>query len=250
VDPAFAGYDLVMQAMTGLMSVTGTRGGPPTKIGVALLDVVAGLYAATGVLAALHERDATGAGRRVDVSLFEAGVAAMVNQAANHLLGGEVPAPMGSEHPNIAPYQVVEASDRAFVLAAGNDRLFARTCEVLGRPELAADPRFRANADRVRNREALAAALREALAERTAAEWLRALGEAGVPAAPIRSLDEVVASPEGAAIVERVDDPVRGPLRLVGSPIRLSGEDRAPARPPPRLGEHTEEVLRELGEAP
>ena len=151
-DPRLAGYDLVMQALTGLMSVTGPEGGEPTKVGVALLDVVAGLYAATGILAALREREATGRGRLVEISLFEAGLAALVNQASNHLVGGLVPAPMGNAHPNIAPYETFATADGPLVVAAGNDRLFASTCAVLGVPGLASDPRFAANGDRVGNR--------------------------------------------------------------------------------------------------
>lgn len=246
-DPAAAGYDLAVQALTGLMSITGPKDGEPTKAGVALLDVVAGLYAVTGILAALRARDERGEGRRVEVSLFDAGVAALVNQAANHLLGGLVPGRMGNEHPNIAPYQVFRAADRPFVLAAGNDGLFVRACEALGRPDLARDPRFRSNPDRVRSREALSRELQAVFSGASAEEWLRRLQEAGVPAAPVRSLDEVFSSPEGRAMTEEVPDPVRGSLRLVGDPVRLSGGARPPRRPPPRLGEHTEEVLRELG---
>jgi crotonobetainyl-CoA:carnitine CoA-transferase CaiB-like acyl-CoA transferase len=246
-DPEVAGYDLAIQALTGLMSITGPREGAPTKVGVALLDVVAGLYAAVGILAALRAREAGAQGRRVEVSLFEAGVASLVNQAANHLLGGEVPGRMGNEHPNIAPYQVFHASDGPFVLAAGNDGLFARACEALGMPELPEDPRFRTNGDRVRNREALARALQETVGRAPAHGWLRRLAAVGVPAAPVRSLDEVFASPEGRAITEEVHDPVRGLLRLVGDPIRLSEVGRPAHRPPPRLGEDTEEILGELG---
>jgi crotonobetainyl-CoA:carnitine CoA-transferase CaiB-like acyl-CoA transferase len=170
----------------------------------------------------------------------------LVNQAANHLLGGAVPGPLGSEHPNIVPYQLFHASDRAFILAAGNDKLFRATCEVLGRPDLAADERFATNDARVAHRELLIPQLREAFAERTAQAWLEALGAAGVPCAPIRRLDEVFASPEGAATVQTVDDPERGPLRLVGDPIRVDGAVSAIRRPPPRVGEHTDEILREL----
>lgn len=244
-DPSRAGYDLVVQALTGLMSVTGPRDGEPTKVGVALLDVVAGLYAAVGILAALHRRQETGRGQHLSLSLFDAGVAAMVNQASNYLLGGLVPGRMGNEHPNIVPYQSFAARDRPFVLAAGNDALFRRACEVVGLPRLADDPRFRTNEERVRNREALIPLLAEAIAARTAGEWLARFAEAGVPAAPIRSLDEVFASPEGAALVEEVLDPARGALRLVASPLRLSETPPATRLPPPRLGEHTDPVLRE-----
>ena len=240
------GYDIIVQAVSGLMSVTGERGGGPVKVGVALLDVVCGLYAAIGILAAVRGREVTGRGQRLTVSLFDASVSAMVNQAANYLLGGLIPKPMGTEHPNIVPYQLFEASDRPFILAAGNDRLFERTCNAIGRPDLAADERFATNEARVRNREPLIAILREAFAARPAGEWLTALAERSVPCAPVRRMDEVFAAPEGAALVQDVADPVRGILRLVADPVRLSGEIGRVRLPPPRLGEHTQEILGEL----
>jgi crotonobetainyl-CoA:carnitine CoA-transferase CaiB-like acyl-CoA transferase len=239
------GYDIIVQALSGLMSITGERGGEPTKVGVALLDVVTGLYAAIGILAALHERDRTGRGRHVSVALFDASVAALVNQASNHLIGGLVPQPMGSEHPNIVPYQVFQGSDRPFILAAGNDRLFRRTCEVLGMPELADDGRFAMNEARVARRDELIPLLAARFADRAAGEWLDVLEAAGVPCAPIRRLDEVFASPEGAALVREVSDAERGTLRLVASPIRFDGAPAPAPRTPPLLGEHTEEVLGE-----
>ena len=232
------GYDIIMQALSGLMSVTGEPGGEPTKAGVALLDVITGLYATIGILAALHERDETGRGRHVSVALFDASVAAMVNQAANYLIGGVVPAPMGTAHPNIVPYQVFHASDRPFVLAAGNDRLFARTCDVLGRSEWASDERFATNEARVANRAALVQLLGDAFPARPAGEWLAALEAAGVPCSPIRSMAEVFSSAEGAALVEEVPDAVRGTIRLVANPIRFDGAAVPVRTPPPRLGEH------------
>ncbi len=240
------GYDIIVQALSGLMSFTGHPGGEPTKVGVALLDVVCGLYAANGILAALVDRRTTGRGRRIVVSLYEASLAAMVNQAANYLLGGIVPGPLGNQHPNIVPYQLFQAADRPFILAAGNDRMFERTCEVLGMPELAREERFATNEARVRNRDALIPMLAEAFRRRPAAEWLAALERVGVPCAPVLRMDEVFDTPEGARMVQEVPDPVRGPLRLVADPIRLDGALPPVRLPPPRLGEHTEEVLREL----
>jgi crotonobetainyl-CoA:carnitine CoA-transferase CaiB-like acyl-CoA transferase len=238
------GYDIIVQALSGLMSVTGPPGGEPVKAGVALLDVIAGLYATIGILAALRERERTGHGRHVSVSLLDASLAAMVNQAANHLIGGVVPRAMGTAHPNICPYQAFHGSDRPFILAAGNDRLFRRTCEVIGRAGWADDPRFTTNDRRVRNRKVLVQMLDEAFATRPAAEWLASLEAAAVPCAPIRTMDEVFAAPEGAAAVGSIPDPGRETtLRLVHDPIRFDGE-RLPIRtPPPRLGEHTDEVL-------
>jgi crotonobetainyl-CoA:carnitine CoA-transferase CaiB-like acyl-CoA transferase len=240
------GYDIIVQALSGLMSFTGHPGGEPTKVGVALLDVICGLYAANAIQAALLRRSSTGRGGRVTVSLFDASVAALVNQAANYLLGGLVPGPLGNAHPNIVPYQLFDASDRPFILAAGNDRLFERTCEVIGRPELATDQRFVTNADRVRHREALIPILAEAFGTRTADEWVKALEAASVPSAPVRTVDEVFASAEGAAALQEVDDPVRGLLRLVAEPIHVDGRVPPVRLPPPRLGEHTEQVLSEI----
>jgi crotonobetainyl-CoA:carnitine CoA-transferase CaiB-like acyl-CoA transferase len=239
------GYDIIVQALSGLMSVTGEPGGEPVKAGVALLDVIAGLQAAIGILAALDERGRTGRGRHVSVSLFGASVAAMVNQAANHLIGGVVAGPMGTAHPNICPYQAFHATDRPFILAAGNDRLFRRTCEVVGHAEWAGDPRFTTNEERVRHRDELIPLLADAFTERTAGEWIDALEAASVPCAPIRSMDEVFSSPEGAALIEEVDDPRRNTtLRLVRNPIRFDGHVLETRLPPPVLGEHTDEILR------
>ena len=240
------GYDIIVQALSGLMSVTGHPGGEPTKVGVALLDVICGLYAANAIQAALIGRQGTGLGTHVTVSLFDAGVAALVNQAANHLLGGLVPGPMGNAHPNIVPYQLFRANDRPIVIAAGNDRLFARTCEVLGLPGLSTDERYATNESRVLHREVLVELLSNRLATRSAGEWISELEAAGVPCAIVRTVEEVFASPEGGATIQEIDDPVRGPLRLVAEPIRLHGVTPPARMPPPRLGEHTEEILREL----
>jgi crotonobetainyl-CoA:carnitine CoA-transferase CaiB-like acyl-CoA transferase len=228
------------------MSFTGEPGGEPTKVGVALLDVICGLYAAIGIQAALLRVRETGRGGVVGVSLFDASVAALVNQAANHLLGGLVPGPMGSAHPNIVPYQLFHAADRPFILAAGNDRLFERTCDVIERPDLATDERFATNGSRVRRRAELIPILEAAFATREAATWLEMLQAAAVPCAPVRTLDEVFASPEGAASVQEVVDAARGPLRLVADPIRIDGSIPPVRRPPPRLGQHSEEILREV----
>ena len=240
------GYDIIVQAMSGLMSITGEREGPPVKVGVALLDVITGLYAANGIQAALLERANTGRGQRLSVSLFGSSVAAMVNQAANYLLGGIVPGPIGTEHPNIVPYQVFQAQDKPFVLAAGNDRLYQRTCEAIERPELGTDERFTTNEKRVENRTTLVPMLQAAFSERTAAEWLGRLEERAVPCAPVSRMDEVFASPEGSEMIQNVADPVRGLLKLVADPIRLHGQTLDVRMPPPRLGEHTDEILAEL----
>jgi crotonobetainyl-CoA:carnitine CoA-transferase CaiB-like acyl-CoA transferase len=205
---------------------------------------VTGLQATIGVLAALRERDRTGRGQHVSVSLFDASVAAMVNQAANTLIGGVVPVPLGTGHPNIVPYQAFLGSDRPFIVACGNDRLFRRTCEVVGHPAWATDPRFATNQDRVANRETLVPMLADVFATRTAAAWLEALEAASVPCSPIRTIDEVFASPEGAATVHRVPDPARATsLPLVDNPLRFDGQRLPIERPPPVLGADTDDVL-------
>jgi len=247
--PAFAhpehrdlpGYDLMMQALTGFMSITGEEGGEPVKMGVAILDVVAGLYAAVAILSALHQRERDGAGRRVEVGLFEASIASLVNQAANYLVGGVVPSAFGNAHPNIVPYQAFPASDGRVVLAAANDKLFRATCAVLGRPDLAADPRYATNPGRVENREELIAQMSETFQTADVDHWADALADAGVPAAPIRSIDQVFETPEGEAMISTILDPVRGALRLVQSPIRYDGLGVAHT-PPPRLGEHDQHI--------
>jgi crotonobetainyl-CoA:carnitine CoA-transferase CaiB-like acyl-CoA transferase len=238
------GYDIIVQALCGLMSVTGEPDGEPVKTGVALLDVVTGLQAAIGILAALAERDRTGRGRHVGVSLFDASVAAMVNQAANTLIGGAVPQALGTAHPNIVPYQAFRGSDRAFIVAGGNDRLFRRICEVVGHAAWADDERFATNPARVAHRDELVAMLAAEFATRPAADWLAALEAAAVPCSPIRTMDEVFASTEGSALVEEVDDTQRGgSIRLVANPLRFDGE-RLPTRlPPPLLGADTVALL-------
>jgi crotonobetainyl-CoA:carnitine CoA-transferase CaiB-like acyl-CoA transferase len=250
--PAFArsadkallpGYDLLMQAFSGFMSITGEKGGEPVKMGVAILDVVAGLYGVVAILAALRERDSSNSGRRVQVGLFETSIAALVNQAANYLIGGTVPVADGNAHPNIVPYQSFTGSDGRFVLAAGNDKLFQATCRAIEREDLRSDARFTTNADRVAHREVLIDELEGTFASACVSHWVKLLAEAGVPAAPVRSIEEVFESPESRAMVSSVDDPVRGVLPLVRSPIDNIGMEDVSTRPPPRLGEHQDEIM-------
>lgn len=250
--PAFAGssspkpgYDLLMQAATGLMSLTGTEG--PTKTGIALLDVITGLYATTGVLAALEARHRTGTGQRVKVGLYEASLASLVNQSAAYLMAGHVSGIAGNAHPSIVPYQAFSARDRLFVLAAGNDKLFRDTAEVLGRPELADDPRYVTNNLRVEHRDELVGLMAAIFGTRDAADWVHEFDKRGVPASLVRSLDEVFAAPESQHAVVGIEDSTRGTLRYVATPVELSATPlRPPTDPPPHLGEHTDEVLARL----
>ncbi|MCX4831168.1 CoA transferase [Streptomyces sp. NBC_01016] len=247
---ALPGYDLLVQAMGGLMSVTGEPGGQGTKAGVALVDVITGMHAGLGVMAALRHRDATGEGQKVEVSLLTSLLSALTNQASAHVAGGVVPRAMGNKHPSIAPYEVLDAKDRPLALAVGNDRQFGALCAELGVPGLAEDPRFASNTARVAHREELLAELTERLRERGADEWFETLTAVGVPCGPINDLGEAFAFAERLGLDPRVhiDDPNReAPAAQVANPIRLSAAPAAYITAPPRLGEHTEQILAELG---
>jgi crotonobetainyl-CoA:carnitine CoA-transferase CaiB-like acyl-CoA transferase len=238
------GYDFLVQAMSGLMSITGPAGGEPTKVGVALVDVLTGLYAFGGILAALGERGRTGRGQRVEVSLLGSALASLVNQASSYLCTGRPPQAMGNRHPSIAPYETLATADRPLVVAVGNDGQFARLCRVLGRPEAAGDPRFATNADRVTNREALVGLLEEALAARGADDWVVALGDAGVPCGLVNDVGEAFALAERLGLAPVAD---AGGIPQVANPIRLSGSPASYRLAPPALGQHTAEVLAWLG---
>jgi crotonobetainyl-CoA:carnitine CoA-transferase CaiB-like acyl-CoA transferase len=250
------GYDLLVQAVGGLMSVTGDAAGEPVKAGVALVDVVTGLHASLGILAALRHRDATGEGQRVEVNLLGSLLSAMVNQASAFAVAGVVPGRMGNAHPSIAPYETFPAADRPIALAVGNDRQFAALAEVVGDPGLAADDRFRTNADRVAHRAALRDILTERLGSAGADHWSAVLLAAGVPAGPVNTLDEAFAFAQKLGLPGIVDMPpadgvdgAQGTLfRQVASPIALSGTPAQYRLPPPRLGQHTAEILHRLSD--
>ncbi|MFE9740878.1 CaiB/BaiF CoA transferase family protein [Streptomyces sp. NPDC006477] len=240
------GYDLLVQAMGGLMSVTGEPGGQGTKAGVALVDVITGLHAGLGVLAALRHRERTGEGQRVEVSLLSSLLSALTNQAAAHLGAGVVPRAMGNRHPSIAPYEVFEAQDRPLVLAVGNDRQFGALCERLGLPELGADPRFATNTARVAHREELVEALAGPLGSRTADSWFEELTAAGVPCGPINDLAAAFDLADRLGLAPRVPETAAGPGQ-VAHPIRFGATPPAYRTAPPRLGQHTDGLLAELG---
>lgn len=243
------GYDFVVQAMGGLMSITGEPEGDPMKVGVAVTDLTTGMMAAFGITAALHHRDQTGTGQRVDVSLLETQVAWLANVASNYLVSGKAPGRLGNAHPNIVPYQAVEARDRQLVVAVGNDQQFQRFCDLLGLPDLAHDPRFATNPARVANRAALLAIIAPVLRTREADEWIALLWERGIPGGPINSVDRVFQDPQvrHREMVQEMDHPTAGKVAQVGIPIKFSETPGALRRHPPLLGEHTADVLAELG---
>jgi crotonobetainyl-CoA:carnitine CoA-transferase CaiB-like acyl-CoA transferase len=236
---ALPGYDLLLQAMSGLMSVTGEPDGPPLKVGAALIDMVCGLSATSGVLAALLARERSGEGQRVEISLMDSALAGLLNQASAYVMAGEVAGRLGNRHPSIVPYETFAAADGEFALAVGNDALFARLCGAIGHPELATSPFYASNEARLENRDALAAELSGAFATRTVAEWVQRLSEAGVPAGPINDIAGAFAFAEALGL-EPVDE--TDGVRTVRSPLRLSGTPAEVRRRPPRLGEHSEEI--------
>jgi len=248
-----AGYDYAIQGLGGLMSITGERddrpGGGPQKVGVAVADLFTGLYATIAILAALRHRDATGEGQVIDMALLDAQVAMLANLGANYLVTGVAPSRAGNAHQNIVPYQVFEAADGHLIVAVGNDTQFAKFCEVANCVELAAESRFAKNADRVRNREALVPLLARILKTRTKHDWLQALQAAKVPCGPINNLAEVFADPQVIAreMTVSLAHPLADSLRLVASPLKLSVTPPQYRRPPPLLGEHTDEVLASFG---
>ncbi len=246
------GYDFLVQAMGGLMSVTGRKAGEPgagpQKAGVALTDILTGLYATIGILAALTDRDRTGVGQSIDVALLDVQVASLANQAANYLVGGTAPERLGNAHPNIVPYQDFPTRDGNMIIAVGNDAQFKRLCGELQLPELGLDPRYARNEDRVANRESLIAALAAATRRETTMHWVLRLEQAHVPCGPINAIDAVFADPQVRArgMQFALPHPAAGSVPLVANPLRLSASPVSYRLPPPALGADTREVLTNL----
>lgn len=248
-DRALPGYDFIVQAMGGMMAITGEPDGPPLKVGVAVADLAAGFYAAIGILAALIARGRTGEGQFIDVALLDAQVALLANAAMNYLVSGEEPRRYGNAHPNIVPYQAFEAADGPMIVAVGNERQFTALCAAVGRPEWAEDPRFRTNADRLRNRKALVEALAAVFRTATRDVWIERLRAAGVPVGPVRTLSEVFSDPH---VLQRgmrfaLSHPAVGAVPQLGNPLKLSGTPVEYRLPPPLIGEGGEEALAALG---
>lgn len=242
------GYDFMIQAMGGLMSFTGEPEGEPMKVGVAVADLFAGQNAVIAILAALQARTLTGKGQHIDISLFDSQLGMLANVAGNYLISGNLPKRYGNAHANIVPYQSFQASDAWFIVAVGNDKQFEKLCVVIGKSELVTDTRFTLNSGRVQHREDLLAILKPIFMQRTASEWLSALETAGIPCGPINALDKVFSEPQVDAreMLVHMQHEEIGDLRLVGSPLKFSDTPVAYKRPPPKLGEHTDEVLKEL----
>lgn len=242
------GYDAIIQAEGGIMSLTGAVEGPPSRVGIPIIDIAAGMFAAIAILVALRAREQSGEGQHVDISLFDAHIALLTNAASNYLVGGEAPKRLGNAHPNIAPYEVFTAQDGWFMMGAANEHQWQRLCEIIGRPDLQQDPRFATNSQRVVHRAALVEELNHAFAQRKVQEWLHDLGNAGLPCAPINTLPQVFAHPQTQArqMVLEIEHPTASTIRLTGFPYKLSATPPVLHRPPPLLGQHTEEVLTTL----
>ncbi|UFW66988.1 CoA transferase (plasmid) [Rhizobium laguerreae] len=247
------GYDLLVRAMGGIMSITGesdAAGGRPVKVGVGIADVMCGMYATVGILAALRHRDRSGEGQYIDLALYDAQVAWLINAATNHLVSSKVPGRIGNRHPNIAPYQTFATSAGDIAIAVGNDQQFIRFCATIGIPELADDQRFRRNRDRVVNIDALDELVTDALQADTAVNWERRLVAAEIPAGRVATIDQVISNPHTIAREMVVEIQTQGgkQLRLLGNPLKMSGTPVRLDRPPPHLDEDRAQILHELAE--
>jgi crotonobetainyl-CoA:carnitine CoA-transferase CaiB-like acyl-CoA transferase len=249
---ARAGYDLMAQGMGGIMELTGTADGEPQRAGVPVADIFTGIYSVVGILAALAERERTGRGCHVDTALVDSQVGVLANQALNYLVSGKVPTRIGNAHPNIVPYQVFPVADGHIIIATGNDNQFAKLCAVLGQAGIADEPNYRTNSDRLHHREELIARLAALTKRWSRADLLAKLESVQVPAGPINPLDQVFTDPQVVHRGMRIERPSAaakaGTIPGVRTPIIIDGEPMAAERPAPRLGEHTAEILRELGE--
>jgi len=243
------GYDALAQAMSGMMAITGEPDGPPMKHGMSIADIGAGMWAVFAIAAALYHRERTGEGQAIDVSLLDAQLSWLTYAAGNYFASGKNPGRYGSAHPNIVPYQPFATADGYIMLAVGNDRLWQQFCQAAGRPELADQPGFRTNAERVTNRADVVATVGEIMAQRTTAEWMELLERAGIPAGPINTVEQILDDPHVLAreMVVTLQHPTAGEIKTVGIPAKLSDTPGTVRSAPPLLGQHTDEILAELG---
>ncbi len=243
------GYDVLIQGLSGFMSITGEREGPPMKVGVAICDIFTALYTVIAIMAALRKREITGEGAMIDNSLLECSMASLANVAANFLIGGKVPQRYGNQHPNIVPYQAFLAKDDYFILAVGNDLQFKRLCEVIGRPELSSDSRFKTNPDRLKNRDLLIGILENIFREKPRDYWVSKLKKANIPVGPVRNVKEAFTDPHinERGFLQNVKHPTAEKITLFKNPIHMDGKTFDIYMHPPLMGEHTEEILNELG---
>lgn len=240
-------YDAIIQAMSGLMSITGFPGGKPTRVGASIADIVTGMFCAIGVLAALIKRQVTGEGDMVDVAMLDSVVAILENAIARYEVTGEIPKPMGNRHPSIFPFESFEAKDGDIMIAAGNDELWAKLCKAIGKEELADDPRFKTNQLRGENYSEMKKILDDVIKTKTVEEWIEILENAGIPCSPINTIDKVVRHPQVLArdMIVKVSHAVAGEIKMPGCPVKFASESPK-IGPAPILGEHTEEVLKEF----
>ncbi|MBO1578261.1 CaiB/BaiF CoA-transferase family protein [Bacillus sp. XF8] len=243
------GYDYMIQAMSGLMSITGGRDEEPAKVGVAISDVLTGLFTCIGILAALQHRNRTGEGQEIDISLFDSQLAALVNVASNYLCTGELPERLGNQHPNIVPYQVFKAEDGDLVVAVGNDEQFYKFCVLLGRQDLSSLERYKTNAGRLQYKDELVNIIANEMKKKKKEEWKQLLDEAGIPNGPILNVKEALETEQAVArdMTIHMEHPTIENLKLVGSPLNLTKTPVQMQKHPPLHGEHTEQILRNLG---
>lgn len=242
-------YDMVVQGMGGIMSVTGHPGTPPTRIGMSIGDIGSGLYAAIGLISALYDRAMTGEARKVDIGMFDCQLALLENAAMRYFVTGKAPGPLGARHPSITPFEAFETEDGYIIIAAGNDNLFRKLADAMGKPEWKEDPRFITNDLRAQNVETLKAEIEAILHTDTTEHWMAVLDRGGIPAGPINDIGQAVSYPQAAArnMVVDIDDPVTGPMKVIGNPIKLSGYADPRTRPAaPNLDEHREKILKDI----
>ena len=241
-------YDMIVQAMGGIMSITGEPGQAPVRVGSSIGDITAGIFGTVGILAAVEARHKTGEGQKVDVAMLDCQVAILENAIARYLVNGEVPVSLGSRHPSISPFQAFPTKDYYVIMSAGNDALWAKLCNVMGTPELITDPRFATNRDRNDNVEVLAEIIGKISVTKTTAEWMDVLEKGGLPVGPINTIDKVVHDPqvEAREMIVEVEHPVAGKMKFAGNPIKLSATPGEVTVPAPTLGQHTDVILKDL----